>query len=63
MLGLDDSEDMTDEDVQDDEEEDENDEGYKTESEKSGDSWCKEGFIKKSYKIKNQVKNWLSNKK
>jgi len=37
MLGLDDSEDMTDEDMQDDDE-DENDGGYKTESDKSGGS-------------------------
>ena len=41
MLGLDDSDDMTDEDMQEEEEdEDENDGGYKTESDKSGTgSW------------------------
>ena len=38
MLGLDDSDDMTDEDMQEEDDEDENDGGYKTESDKSGGS-------------------------
>jgi hypothetical protein len=38
MLGLDDSEDMTDEDMHEEDDEDENDGGYKTESDKSGGS-------------------------